>query len=51
MNDLWGLAIYALFIYVFGRLLIETAIDEGLMPLLIISAIISVIVMWWSERK
>ncbi len=51
MNDLWELAISALFIYVFARLLIEAAIDEGLMPLLIISAIISVIVMCWSERK
>jgi len=51
MNDFIGLAIWALFIYVFARLLIETAIDEGLMPLLIISAIISVIVMWWQEKK
>ena len=51
MNDLWGLAIYALFIYVFVRLFIETAIQEGELPFLIFSVVIGILVWWWSERK
>ena len=51
MNDIWGLAISALFLYVFGRLLIETAIQEGEVPLLIFSVVLAILVMWWQEKR